>query len=182
MNTLAASAAALLMGATEAQARAALVTQEPIPHRQELVATIDGVLYVNDTAATAPAAALAALDTFGDRPVVLIAGGASKRTDLSMLAKRAAAEAEAVVLLEGSATPEFRQLLLAAGVRHLSGPHNAMEPAVRAAATLAQPGSVVLLAPGCASFGIFRDEFHRGEAFHTAVERLKRVATTEHRS
>ena len=182
MNTLAASAAALLMGATEAQARAALVTQEPIPHRQELVATIEGVLYVNDTAATAPAAALAALDTFGDRPVVLIAGGASKRTDLSMLAKRAAAEAKAVVLLEGSATPEFRQLLLAAGVRHLSGPHNAMEPAVRAAATLAQPGSVVLLAPGCASFGIFRDEFHRGEAFRAAVERLKTVAATEHRS
>jgi UDP-N-acetylmuramoylalanine--D-glutamate ligase len=182
MNTLAASAAALLMGATEEQARAALVTQESIPHRQELVATIEGVLYVNDTAATAPAAALAALDTFGDRPVVLIAGGASKRTDLSMLAKRAAAEAKAVVLLEGSATPEFRQLLLAAGVRHLSGPHNAMEPAVRAAATLAQPGSVVLLAPGCASFGIFRDEFHRGEAFRAAVERLKTVAATEHRS
>ncbi|HEU4793203.1 MAG TPA: UDP-N-acetylmuramoyl-L-alanine--D-glutamate ligase, partial [Nitrolancea sp.] len=179
MNALAASAAALLLGATEAQARAALVTQQPIPHRQEPVATIDGVLYVNDTAATAPAAAIAALDTYRGRPVVLIAGGASKRTDLTALARRAATDAAAVVLLDGSATPEFRQLLLAAGVRHLSGPHNAMEPAVRAAATFAEPGSVVLLAPGCASFGIFRDEFHRGEAFHAAVDRLAVAASTE---
>lgn len=181
MNALAAASAALLSGATEAQARVALASQEPIPHRQEPVATINGVLYVNDTAATAPAAALAALDTFRERPVVLIAGGASKRTDLTELASRAATKAAAVVLLDGSATPEFRQLLLDAGVRNLSGPHNAMEPAVQAAATFAKPGSVVLLAPGCASFGIFRDEFHRGEAFRSAVGRLVAESTAEDR-
>lgn len=179
MNVLAAAAAALLMGATEAEVRAALATQEPIPHRQEPVAIIAGVLFVNDTAATAPAAALAALDAFRERPVVLIAGGASKRCDLRELARRAANEAVAVVLLDGSATPEFQQLLLAAGVRQLSGPHNAMEPAVRAAAAFAKPGSVVLLAPGCASFGLFRHEFHRGEAFRSAVNLLQSMAPAE---
>ncbi len=177
MNALAASAAALLMGASETEANAALATQQPIPYRQEPVATIDGVLYVNDTAATAPAAAIAALDAYRGRPVVLIAGGASKRSDLTALASRAAAQAEAVVLLDGSATPEFRQLLLEAGARNLSGPHNAMEPAVRAAATFARPGSVVLLAPGCASFGIFRDEFHRGDDFRSAVDQLAMAAS-----
>lgn len=182
MNALAASAAALALGATTEQARAVLMAQQPIPHRQEPVATIDGVLYVNDTAATAPAAAVAALEAYSGRPVVLIAGGASKHTDLTALARRAATETVAVVLLDGSATPEFRQLLLAAGVRKLSGPHNAMEPAVRAAARFAKPGSVVLLAPGCASFGIFRDEFHRGEAFRFAVDRLAAAALTEGRA
>jgi len=181
MNALAASAATLLMGATTAQARTGLATQQPIPYRQEPVATINGVLYVNDTAATAPAAALAALKTYRGKPLVLIAGGATKHADLEPLAKRAAADTEAVVLIDGSATSDLARLLNAAGVRQLSGPHQSMESAVRAATALAKPGTVVILSPGCASFGLFRDEFHRGDEFRAAVRRLAPTLVAEDR-
>ncbi|MDI3339180.1 MAG: UDP-N-acetylmuramoyl-L-alanine--D-glutamate ligase [Sphaerobacter sp.] len=169
LNALAAAAAAILAGASPAEARAGLRAATPVPHRQEIVATVDGVCYVNDSAATAPAATLAALDTFRGRPLVLIAGGADKGADLAPLARRVAAEAEAVVLLDGAATPALHRLLQAAGARRISGPHRSMAAAVAAAAELAPPGGVVLLAPGCASFGLFRDEFERGEAFRAAV-------------
>ncbi len=172
LNALAASAAALLRGARPEHARAALAAAEPVPHRLEPVATIDDVRYVNDTAATAPAAALAALETYRGQPLVLIAGGYDKGADLSALARQAAAHAKAVVLLAGTATPALERLLREAGAARLSGPHGSMEEAVAAARALAAPGDVVLLSPGCASFGLFRDEFHRGEAFREAVGRL----------
>lgn len=178
-NALAAAAAAILAGADPAQVRTGLLAATPVPHRQEIVATIDGVCYVNDTAATAPAAALAALDTFRGRPLVLIAGGAAKGADLGPMARRVAAEASAVVLLDGTATPDLHARLRDAGAARISGPHRSMEDAVRAAAELATPGGVVLLAPGCASFGLFRDEFERGEAFRAAVRALAGAARRE---
>lgn len=172
LNALAAAAAAILRGADPAAVGGALASASPVPHRQEVVATVSGVLYVNDTAATAPSAVLAAFDTFGDRPVVLIAGGAGKNVDLRPVATRASEHARAVVLLDGSATPELERLLREAGVRRLAGPFRSMDEAVRAAVALAEAGDVVLLSPGCASFGLFDDEFHRGEAFRAAVQRL----------
>ena len=170
-DALAAAAAALLRGAAPLHARIGLTTAQPVPHRLERVATIDGVEFVNDTAATAPAAVLAALEAFADRPIVLIGGGAAKGVALDELARVAAARTEAVVLLDGTATPGYQAALLAAGAR-VFGPYRSMEDAVRQAAALARPGGVVLLSPGCASFGLFRDEFHRGEAFRAAVGRL----------
>jgi UDP-N-acetylmuramoylalanine--D-glutamate ligase len=149
---------------------------EPVPHRQERVAEVDGILFVNDTAATTPAAVFAALDRFRDRPVVLIAGGSEKNVPLVELAQRIAGQAESVVLLEGAATPELERRLRAAGAA-VSGPYPSMEAAVAAAAALARPGAVVLLSPGCASFGMFRDEFHRGEAFRAAVSGLATQTT-----
>lgn len=173
LNALAAAAAALLRGATLGHAARGLRSATPVPHRLELVATIDGVDYVNDTAATAPAAVLAAVRTFGHRPIVLIGGGAAKGVDLSELARVVAQTVRAVVLLDGTATPAYQAALTAAGAR-VCGPFRSMEDAVRCAAELAEPGGVVLLSPGCASFGLFRDEFHRGEAFRLAVRQLAR--------
>ena len=172
LDAAAAAAAAIVAGATPDDARRGLLAAEPVRDRQERVATLGGVLYVNDTTATAPAAVMAALDAFGDRPIVLIAGGAGKGADLTRLLSRVAAQVKAVVLLEGSATPEFRRLLDGAGARSVFGPFGLMDEAVRAAAALSAPGDVVLLSPGVASFGLFRDEFERGEAFRRAVERL----------
>jgi len=170
-DALAAAAAALLRGAQPEHARRGLSTAQPVPHRLELVATLDGVDYVNDTAATAPAAVLAALEAFAGRPIVLIGGGAAKGVALDELARAAASRVEAVVLLDGTATPGYRAALLAAGAC-VYGPYRSMEEAVRQAAALARPGAVVLLSPGCASFGLFRDEFHRGESFRAAVQQL----------
>lgn len=175
MNALAAAAAAILAGASVAQAREALGHAAPVPHRQEPVGTVDGVLYVNDTAATAPAATIAALETFAERPVVLITGGAGKGADLREMARRVAV-ARAVVLLDGTATGELAELLSAAGARCVRGPYRSMEEALLAAAGQAEPGDVVLLSPGLASFGLFRDEFHRGDQFRAAVGRLAAAA------
>ncbi|HUZ00021.1 MAG TPA: UDP-N-acetylmuramoyl-L-alanine--D-glutamate ligase [Thermomicrobiaceae bacterium] len=171
-DAAAAAAAAILAGATPDEARRGLLASEPVRDRQERVATLGGVLYVNDTTATAPAAVMAALDAFRDRPLVLIAGGAGKGADLTQVLARVAAQAKAVVLLDGSATQEFRRLLDEGGADIVLGPFGLMDEAVRAATVLAAPGDVVLLSPGVASFGLFRDEFERGEAFRRAVERL----------
>lgn len=169
-NALAASAAAILGGATPDEARQALTQARPVADRQEHVATIDGVEFVNDTTATAPAAVLAALDTFRGRGIVLLAGGAGKGADLRRMATRVAAETRAIVLLEGSATPKLRRMLAEAGAKRIVGPLSSMAEAVDAAAELAWPGDVVLLSPGCASFGMFKDEFERGAAFRAAAQ------------
>ncbi|MDW7982050.1 MAG: UDP-N-acetylmuramoyl-L-alanine--D-glutamate ligase [Thermomicrobium sp.] len=170
-NALAAAAAALLRGAALEHVRDGLAAAQPVPHRLELVARIGDVEYVNDTAATAPAAVVAALETFQGRSIVLIGGGAAKGVSLAALARVVAARTRAVVLLDGTATPHYQAELQAAGAP-VYGPYRSMEDAVRCAASLAVPGDVVLLSPGCASFGLFRDEFHRGEAFRDAVARL----------
>ncbi|HET8630184.1 MAG TPA: UDP-N-acetylmuramoyl-L-alanine--D-glutamate ligase [Thermomicrobiales bacterium] len=173
LNALAAGLAALAYGAPFAAVERGLAAFGGVRDRFEPVADVGGVTYVNDTTATAPAAAIAALRA-ADRPVVLIAGGSEKGTDFADFAREVAAHARQVVLLAGDATPRLRDALLAAGVgpERLHGPAGDMGEAVRLAAALARPGDLVLLSPACASFGMFRDEFHRGDAFRAAVQAL----------
>ncbi|HUG14843.1 MAG TPA: UDP-N-acetylmuramoyl-L-alanine--D-glutamate ligase [Thermomicrobiales bacterium] len=178
LNALAAAAAALAMGATAGDIQRAIAGFGGVPHRLERVAMIAGVEYVNDTAATAPAAAIAALRAFAGREIVAIAGGSEKKLSLEPLAGALVASASAVVLLEGGATPALERLLRERGHRSIAGPFGSMEAAVARASELARPGALVLLSPGTASFGMFRDEFHRGEAFRAAVGALERACAT----
>jgi len=174
-NALAALAAARLRGADAAAIRAGLDAYRGVPNRTELVAEVGGVRYVNDTAATAPVAAAAALRAFAGRHrrVWLLAGGADKGLDPRPLVEAAAEAAGslAVVLLEGTATPGLAAALAAAGVE-IVGTFGNMEAAVGAVGAGVEPGDVVLLSPGCASFGLFRDEFDRGDQFREAVRGL----------
>lgn len=179
-NALAASAAALLAGANVEQARSALRSTGGVPDRQELVAEIDGVTFVNDTTATTPAAVVAALERFGDRPIVLIAGGSDKGVPLGDLAERVAAAVDSVVLLDGAVTGELQRQLDVAGAERVYGPFGSMDAAVDASVRHTQPGAVVLLSPGCASFGMFRDEFHRGQAFRDKVNQIQQHAGRGH--
>ena len=112
-NALAAMAAAAAYGAPIEAIRTGLDSFSGVPNRMEEVATIDGVLYINDTAASAPAAAIAGLRVLSDRAtrVHLIAGGADKKTDLTPFADEIALRRPRVVLLDGSATPELMRLL-----------------------------------------------------------------------
>ncbi|CAN5382109.1 UDP-N-acetylmuramoyl-L-alanine--D-glutamate ligase [soil metagenome] len=174
-NVAAAASAALVLGAPIESVQAGIIAFDGVPNRGELVAEIDGVLYVNDTAATAPAAAIAAMERFAGQRIHLITGGANKSLDLEPLAEAIIQHAASVVLIDGSATP-LLQRLLAKIERPLTGPFRGMDPAVDAARSTAQRGDVVLLSPGVASFGIFTDEFDRGEQFRSAVERLAREA------
>jgi UDP-N-acetylmuramoylalanine--D-glutamate ligase len=81
-----------------------------------------------------------------------------------------------VVLLDGTATPGLAALL---GDAPVHGPYPSMAAALGQAAALAAPGSVVLLSPGCASFGLFVDEFDRGEQFRSGVHDLDPSGVTE---
>jgi UDP-N-acetylmuramoylalanine--D-glutamate ligase len=167
-NAAAAVAASMLYGATPDAVKAGLRSFSGAPHRQERVATIAGVLYVNDSAATAPAAAISALQSFGDRRIHLITGGADKKSDLAEFAAIAGERAHKIYLLKGSATDGL-QNLLQPWAGKVEGPLDSMAAAVTAAGEAAQSGDVVLLAPGCASFGLFRDEFDRGDQFKARV-------------
>ncbi len=173
MNVAAAAAAALVYGAPPEAVTAGIAAFEGVPNRGELVAEIDGVIYVNDTAATAPAAAIAALERFADQRIHLISGGANKGLDLVPLAEAIDSHVATLTLIDGSATPALLELIGNVEIP-IHGPYRDMETAVYAARADVRPGDVVLLSPGVASFGVFTDEFDRGDQFRTAVERLHR--------
>ena len=152
--------------------RAALQEFAGVEHRLELVRELEGVRYVNDTTATNPAAALAALEAI-TTPIVLIAGGADKELEFTALGRAIAHRAKALVLLEGSATAPLRAAVEANGPAPASvGPYGDFAEAIGVARGLAEPGDTVLLSPGCASFGMFKNEFHRGEEFRRLVGKL----------
>lgn len=158
-------------GVLPEQIREATQNFQGVPYRQELVRELDGVQYINDTAATAPEAAIAALHSFS-QPIVLIAGGADKQLPFEQFAQAINQISRAVVLLEGTATPALQKQLQAGTGRKapVYGPYPTLEAALQQARQLAQTGDIVLLSPGCASFGMFRNEFHRGDEFRRIVE------------
>lgn len=161
-NALAASAAALAAGADLDGVRAALREWKGFPHRVALVGDAGGVQWYDDSKATNPHAALAALRGFGS--VVLVAGGRNKGLDLSVLAQ-AADRVRAVVAI-GEAAPDVEKAF--AGVRPVTVA-TSMDDAVRAAAAYAEPGDAVLLSPGCASFDWYGSYGERGDDFARAV-------------
>jgi UDP-N-acetylmuramoylalanine--D-glutamate ligase len=171
-NALAAAALARSFGVSPAQIATALRGFAGVEHRLELVREIDGVRYVNDTTATNPAAALAALEAI-TAPIVLIAGGADKELEFAELGRAITRRVKALVLLKGSATPRLSQAIAEHNnLQPVSGPYDDFEKAILAARELAGPGDTILLSPGCASFGMFRNEFHRGEEFRRIVHGL----------
>ncbi len=178
MNALAAVAAAKSYGVPDDAIAIGLARFKGVPNRLEQVAVIDGVGYVNDTSATAPAAAIAGVRVLGarSRTLHLIAGGADKRTDLAPFADEIGATNARVYLLEGAATDSLHAMLEERSAM-IAGRFESMAEAVRHAAAEASAGDIVALCPGCASFGMFRNEFDRGEQFRIAVEDVKhRVA------
>jgi UDP-N-acetylmuramoylalanine--D-glutamate ligase len=138
-----------------------------VPHRLETVRALGDVRFVNDSQATIPEAAIAGLEAF-DAPVVVIAGGKDKGLDYAAFADAIAARARTAVLI-GETADELERL-----VAHRTPVRRAgsMDEAVEAAAALARPGDVVLLAPAAASFDMFTDYAARGDAFRDAVARL----------
>jgi UDP-N-acetylmuramoylalanine--D-glutamate ligase len=169
-NVLAALALARCFDIDAALLRGAVRDFQGVEHRLETVHILDGVRYVNDTTATNPAAAVAALESF-DSPLVLLAGGADKHLALEAFAERIAQRASVLILLAGSATERLQQAVLAQGRAdlHVLGPYDDFAAALRAAQQAATAGDTVLLSPGCASFGMFRNEFHRGDEFRRIV-------------
>ncbi len=175
MNALAAALVAFTFGIPTAKISSALKTFSGIPHRLEPVLEKDGVIFYNDTAATSPEGTIAALRSF-DRPLVLIAGGSDKRLVFGNLAQEMLDRAKAVILLPGSATEsllrEIRSRNAGAALPFHLEEAGGMEEAVGLARAAAAEGDIVLLSPGAASFGLFKNEFDRGEQFRKAVSLL----------
>lgn len=138
-----------------------------VEFRLQEIAKIGGVTYVNDTTSTTPEATIAALQAYEGRPIILIAGGASKNLDLTKMTDEIGKRVKAVVLLEGTATDE-----IAAKIKQepgIVGRYDNFRKAVLAAKNVAKPGDIVLLSPACASFGMFKNEFDRGEQFNEII-------------
>ena len=159
-NAAAAATAAREAGVPDEAVAEALRTFAGVPHRLEEVATVDGVLYVNDSKATNVASTLVALESFGV-PIHLILGGQGKGEDYAPL-RAPVAERCAGVYLIGE---EAERLGAVVGGERCE----TLERAVEAAAAAARPGEVVLLSPACASFDQFEDFEARGRAFKEMV-------------
>lgn len=146
---------------------------EPLAHRLTVVAVIEEVRYVDDSLATSPHAAVAALEAFADVPVTLIAGGHDRGVSYEPLARHIGERTEwtAVLTLPANGPHIADELArLAKGVTVSNLPN--LEEAVVAAAEITPPGGVVLLSPAAPSFSQFRDYAARSAAFVAAVESL----------
>ena len=171
-NALAAAALALALGADIPAIRKGLLACRALPHRCQRVADIDGVAFYNDSKATNVGATRAAIEGLGEQirgHIILIAGGMAKGADFSALQPVVNRWGKAVVLL-GQDAEALAAALDKDTVRHFA---TDMEDAVRIAMAHAAPGDAVLLSPACASFDMFTDFQHRGEAFIQAVHRLR---------
>ncbi|MCU6432310.1 UDP-N-acetylmuramoyl-L-alanine--D-glutamate ligase [Undibacterium sp. Jales W-56] len=148
------------------------------PHRVEVVATVAGVTYVDDSKGTNVGATVAALKGLGhelsagtdfSKRIILIAGGDGKGQDFSPLNAEIAQFAKAVLLI-GKDADEIRQAIQQSRVAVTD--HATLESAVQAAAGLAIEGDVVLLSPACASLDMFRNYGHRAQVFVDAVKEI----------
>lgn len=163
-NVLGAAVAAGLAGADRDAIARAIREFPGVPHRLETVATAGGVRWVNDSQATIPVAAIAALSAF-DAPVVVIAGGQGKGVGQEPFADAIATRCRAAILI-GETADELERLIAGrVETRRAAG----MGDAVAVARELARPGDVVVLAPAAASFDMFTDYAARGDAFRDAV-------------
>jgi UDP-N-acetylmuramoylalanine--D-glutamate ligase len=174
-NALAAAALARSFGVPATAVRDGLRTMRVGAHKIETIADHEGVRWIDDSKATNPHAADAALQAF-DTQIVWLAGGQAKGTSFDELIKTHGSKLRGAVLLGVD-----REIVAQALARHApdvpvirieSTDTRAMAQAVQAAASLVHAGDVVLLAPGCASKDMYRDYAARGEAFVAAVRDL----------
>jgi len=164
-NTLTAATLALELGATRAGVRNAIMSSAALPHRIQFVETIEGIDFYNDSKATVPHAVVTATGSFDS--VILIAGGRNKGLDLRDMASRSPSVREVVAI--GEAAPDIESAF--EGLAPITVAQD-MREAVRTAFRIADPGEVVLLSPGCASYDSYTSYVARGEDFIGLVAEL----------
>jgi UDP-N-acetylmuramoylalanine--D-glutamate ligase len=166
-DVMAAATVGRLAGAAPVAMTAAVDAFRGLEHAMELVADIGGVRFVNDSKATNVESALRSIESF-ESGLVPILGGRFKGGDLGLLRASLAARAKAVVAI-GESRPLVRDALAGTVPVHEIA---AFDQAVRTAFELAKPNGIVLLAPACASFDMFRDYAERGRKFKEEVRKL----------
>jgi len=171
-NSLAAVMVCVLAGVSFEGIRTALRTFSGLAGRQEELGDIDGVFYINDTTATSPDGLLAALDRFGPNgKIILIAGGASKNLSFDTVAEAVSRLCKFVVLLDGEGSVAFEKSLNSQLPITWA---KSMQEAVQLARAQAQKGDIILLSPATASFGLFKNEYDRGQQFVEEVNRWRK--------
>ena len=144
-----------------------------LPHRLKFVREVEGVKYYDDSIATTPGSAIAAINAFVE-PKVLILGGSPKGADFTELSKITVGGNVKKVLLIGEEARRINEALEREGYGAIEvlGESVTMAQVVDVACESAERGDVVILSPSCASFGMFKNYSDRGEQFVSAVENL----------
>jgi len=153
----------------EATIKKALATFKPPEGRLEELSIINGIRYINDTAATTPEAVCAAINSFPREKIILIAGGENKGLIYKSLSNEIVRGIKFLVLLEGSASDKIAEELKKAQWKNFREGFSSMQKAVKEAQTHAQKGDIILLSPGAASFNLFAHEFDRGYQFKQTI-------------
>lgn len=170
-NVLAACAIAAAADLPVEAMRAGVIGFHGVPHRLEYVRTWRGAKWYNDSIATAPERAMAAIRSF-DEPLVLLAGGRDKNLPWDEFAEMVRKRVDHLVLFGEGAGVILTALALTGKERFTVQQCTGLHEAVYAAAHMVEPGDVVLLSPGCTSFDEFRDFEERGKCFAEWVNEL----------
>ncbi|MEI8383440.1 MAG: UDP-N-acetylmuramoyl-L-alanine--D-glutamate ligase [Planctomycetota bacterium] len=178
-NALAASCAAVRAGASLDAVREGIVGYQPLPHRLQWIADIDGRSFYNDSLATTPESAIVGLQAF-DRPVILLAGGYDKQVDLTEMGREIARRAKGVALM-GQTSAALRRIINAKTGHfcHISPELRSFREAFDWAVSKSSSGDVILLSPGCASYDWFRNFADRGSQFEEFVRSLAGIAKND---
>jgi UDP-N-acetylmuramoylalanine--D-glutamate ligase len=186
-NLAAAMAIARHFGIDDERIKNCLPEFKALSHRLEFVDQLGGVRWYNDSIATTPQSAIAALEAF-EQPVIIIAGGYDKNLPFDELGQKIAERAKAAILI-GQTAPKIAsainnaQMSLRAKRSNLQSINSTTElvdslaVAVKLAARLAVSGDVILLSPACASYDMFENFEHRGREFIRLVQTLGKKQT-----
>jgi UDP-N-acetylmuramoylalanine--D-glutamate ligase len=165
-NALAAACAVYALGVSPTAIEAGLRGYQALPHRLELVAEVAGRCFYNDSLATTPESAIVALAAF-EQPIILFAGGYDKGSDLIEMARAIVFKPTKAVALMGTTGPRLNDLLdeLDPERRVQRQVCNNFDSAFNWAVSQSEPGDILLLSPGCASYDWFRNFVDRGTQF-----------------
>jgi UDP-N-acetylmuramoylalanine--D-glutamate ligase len=170
LNSACALEVAKILGIDRKSIRFAFNHFTGLAGRLELKQMIDGVSYYNDTNATTPDATIAGLRAIGrNKNIILIMGGADKVLDMSGLSAEIPHHTKGLILLAGSGSEKFKVSFPELAI---TAEANSLDEALQKAKSLATKGDVVLFSPAFASFGMFKNEYDRGEQFNTLLAKL----------
>ena len=154
----------------------ALPQFKSLPHRLELVATINDISWYNDSIATTPQSTIVAIEAF-DRPKILIAGGYDKNLPFAELGEKIAEKVKAAILFGQTAENIAEAIAAIPKTKTRVEIVDSLADAVNLADKLAEDGDVVLLSPACASYDMFDNFQQRGQIFRDLVNTLKKLPT-----
>ena len=170
INVAGAILAARLLLVPEKSIKKTVESFSGVPGRMEVVATKKGITYYNDTAATAPNAAALSIKTLGGKKnIILLGGGADKNADYKDFVVAMKGRVKKAILFAGTGTDKVVELLPKNFPHSIVG---SMKEAFTEVQKVAKQGDIVLLSPAAASFGIFKNEFDRGDQFVRFVKKI----------